>query len=99
MPLVCTLQAPLLPTVTLSGYFRAVSSEDWYARCILETDYPKFIQKELGNTALSLYTDQQKGYFIAGIYFMLSKGEHTLNKLKLNFIGFHLPGRGNYFAG
>lgn len=57
-----------------------------------------FIQKELDGTEFSLYIDQQKGYFIAGIYFMLSKEENTLNKLKPDFIGFSLLGRGNYFA-
>lgn len=57
-----------------------------------------FIQKELGGTELPLYIDQQKGYYIAGIYFMLSKGENTLNKLKPHFIGFSLPRGGNYFA-
>lgn len=58
-----------------------------------------FIQKGLGATELSLYIDQQKGYFIAGIYFMLSEAENTLNKLKPDFIGFSLPRRGDYFAG
>lgn len=58
-----------------------------------------FIQKEVGGTELPLYTDQQKGYFIAGIYFILSKGENILNKLKPDFIGsFSLLRRGNYFA-
>lgn len=58
-----------------------------------------FIRKELGDTELPLYIDQQKGYFIAGIYFMLSERKNTLNKLKPDFIGFSLPRRGNYFAG
>lgn len=56
-------------------------------------------KKGLSGTELSLHIDQQKGYFIAGIYFMLSKGENTLNKLKPDFIGFSFPSRGNYFAG
>lgn len=58
-----------------------------------------FIRKGLGDTALLLYIDQQKGYFIGGIYFMLSERKNTLNKLKTDFIGFSLARRGNYFAG
>lgn len=55
--------------------------------------------KGLGGTELSLNIDQQKGYFIVGIYFILSKGGHILNKLKPDFIGSSLPSRGNYFSG
>lgn len=98
MPRACTLQPLLLPTVALPCLCWAVSSEDWHACCILKTYYFKCTQKGLGGTELSIYIDQQKGYFIAGIHSMLSKGENALNKLKPDFIGFSLPGRGNYFA-
>lgn len=99
MPRACTFQPLLLPTGSLPCQYWAGSSEDWYVCCIPETYYFKCTQKGLGGTELSIYTDQQKGYFTAGIHSMLSKGENTLNKLKSDFIGFSLPRRGNYFPG
>lgn len=98
MPRACALRPLLLPMVALPCLYWAVSSEDWNACCILETYYFKCTQKGRGGTELSIYIDQQKGYFIAGIHSMLSKGENTLNKLKSDFIGFSLPRRGNYFC-